>query len=256
LKNIFRISTQTKRVLAGIFIIICVSLLVAYIYYNGKNKAEDPRIVQAKYMFRQFDELMKENKFSSALPVLDSIEIILMKVPGYKDSYEPGIVYNNRGSAYLSMALYSSKDSIEKFRLLKISEKNIDSSIAIYNTWIDKNNNLNEAELSKNAEPFFSQNDAAFTGRNIKKIIRKRAEDLALAQKETPRRLSVCYTNLGIVQRHQYKQNEAAESYIKAIKLWKDNYTARNNFNVLMGKPPEDRSIIDQLFPPDKNKFN
>lgn len=256
MKNLFRISAQTKRVLAGIFIIICTSLLVAYIYYNGKNKAEDPRIVRTKYMFRQFDELMKENKYSEALPLLDSIEIILLKVPGYKESYEPGIVYNNRGSAYLSMALYSSKDSIEKFRLLEISEKNIDSSIAIYNTWIDKNNNLSEAELSKNAEPFFSENDVAFKGRNIKKIIRKRVEDLALAQKENPRRLSVCYTNLGIVQRHQYKQNEAVESYIKAIKLWKDNYTARNNFNVLMGKPPEDRSIIDQLFPPDKNNFN
>ena len=254
MKNIFRISTQTKRVLAGIFIIICVSLLVAYIYYNGKNKAEDPRIVLTKYMFRQFDELMKENKFSSALPLLDSIEIILMKVPGYKESYEPGIVYNNRGSAYLSMALYCSKDSIEKFRLLEISEKNIDSSIAIYNTWISKNNNLSEAELSKNAEPFFSENDVVFKGRNIKKIIRKRAEDLALAQKETPRRLSVCYTNLGIVQRHQYKQNEAVESYIKAIKLWKENFTARNNFNVLMGKPPEDRSIIDKLFPPERLK--
>lgn len=256
MKNLFRISAQTKRVLAGIFIIICTSLLVAYIYYNGKNKAEDPRIVRTKYMFRQFDELMKENKYSEALPLLDSIEIILLKVPGYKESYEPGIVYNNRGSAYLSMALYSSNDSIEKFRLLEISEKNIDSSIAIYNAWIDKNNNLTEAELSKNAEPFFSENDLAFKGRNIEKIIRKRAEDLALAQKENPRRLSVCYTNLGIVQRHQYKQNEAAESYIKAIKLWKDNYTARNNFNVLMGKPPEDRSIIDQLFPPDKNNFN
>jgi len=256
LKNIFRISTPTKKVLTGIFIIICTSLLVAYIYYNGKNNAEDPRIVRTKYMFRQFDELMKENKFSSALPILDSIEIIFMRVPGYKESYEPGIVYNNRGSAYLSMALYSIKDSIEKFRLLEISEKNIDSSIAIYNTWIDKNNNLTEAVLFKNAEPFFSENDVALKGRNIKKIIRKRAEDLALAQKENPRRLSVCYTNLGIVQRHQYKQNEAAESYIKAIKLWKENFTARNNFNVLMGKPPEDRSIIDQLFPPDKNNFN
>jgi hypothetical protein len=44
------------------------------------------------------------------------------------------------------------------------------------------------------------------------------------------------------------------ESYITAIKLWKDNFTARNNFNVLMGIDPEDRSIVDQLFPPDKNK--
>jgi tetratricopeptide (TPR) repeat protein len=225
-------------------------LLTAYIYYNGKNKAEDPRIVRTKYMFRQFDEQMKINEFSSALPLLDSIELILIKVPGYKESYEPGIVYNDRGSAYLSIALYGSRDSTEKLRLLEIAEKNIDSAIAIYNTWLGKNSSLSIEELSKNIRPFFHEKDVAF------KILHKRTEDLVLAQKETPRRLSVCYTNLGIIQRHQYKQNEAVESYIKAIKLWKDNFTARNNFNVLMGKPPKDRSIIDQLFPPDKNKFN
>ena len=231
-------------------------MLVAYIYYDGKNKAEDPRIVQTKFMFRQFDELMKESKFTSALPLLDSIENILVKVPGYKESYELGIVYNDRGSAYLSMALYGSKDSTERFRLLELAGKNIDSGIVIYNTWLDKNNALSKEELSENIKPFFSENDVAFKGKNYNKILHKRTEDLVLAQKETPRRLSVCFTNLGIVQRHQYKQNEAVESYIKAIKLWKDNFTARNNFNVLMGKPPKDRSIIDQLFPPDKNKFN
>lgn len=256
MKNILNLSIQTKKVLIGIFIIICISLLVAYIYYNGKNRAEDPRIVETKYMFRQFDNLMKENKFSSALPYLDSIEIIFIKVPGYKDSYEPGIVHNDRGSAYLSMALYETKDSIEKVRMLDLAEKSIDSSIVIYNTWLGKNKALSIDELFKNAEPFFSENDLAFAGRNVKKIIHKRAADLVLAQKETPRRLSVCYTNLGIIQRHQYKQNEAVESYIQAIKLWKDNFTARNNFNVLMGLPPKDRSIIDQLFPPDKNNYN
>jgi len=256
LESIFKISKQTKKVLVGIFIIICISVLVAYIYYNGKNKGEDPRIVQTKYMFGQFDQLMKENKFSSALPLLDSIEIILVKVPGYIESYELGIVYNNRGSAYLSMALYGSKDSTERFRLLEIAKKNIDSSIFIYNTWLAKNSVLSKNEFLKNEKTFFSENDVAFKGRNYNKILRKRAEDLVLAQKETPRRLSVCFTNLGIILRHQYKLNEAVESYIKAIELWKDNYTARNNFNVLMGKPPKDRSIIDKLFPPDKNKFN
>jgi tetratricopeptide (TPR) repeat protein len=198
---------------------------------------------------------MKENEFSSALPLLDSIENIFVKVPGYKESYEPGIVYNDRGSAYLSMALYGNKDSTEKFRLLELAEKNIDSAIVIYNVWLDKNSGLSKLELSQVVKPFFSENNLAFRGKNYSKIIRKRVDDLVLAQKETPRRLSVSYTNLGIVQRHQYKQNEAVESYIKAIKLWKDNFTARNNFNVLMGKPPKDRSIIDQLFPPDKNKF-
>jgi tetratricopeptide (TPR) repeat protein len=229
---------------------------VAYIYYSRKNRAEDPRIVQTKYMFRQFDDLIKVNKFSSALPLLDKIESILVSVPGYGESYEPGIVYNNRGSVYLSTALYSTKDSTEKIRLLELAKRNIDSSIRIYNVWLEKIGTLSRDQLNEYVKPFFPQNDLAFKGRNYRNILRKRVSDLLLAQKELPRRLSVCYTNLGIVLRHQYRQSEAVENYIKAIKLWKDNYTARNNFNVLMGRQPQDRSIIDQLFPPDRKKFN
>jgi tetratricopeptide (TPR) repeat protein len=256
LKRILTISNQTKKILIGIFIIVGTSFFAAYIYYNSENRAEDPRIVQTKYMFRQFDKRMKENKFTSALPLLDSIEIILAKVPGYNESYEPGIVHNNRGSVYISKALYESKDSTEKIRLLVLAEKNIDTSIVIYSTWQVKYGSLSKEKLSENIKPFFPENDEAFKSKNYKKILQKRVADLVLAQKETTRRLSVSYTNLGIVLRHQYKQNEAVESYIKAIKLWKDNYTARNNFNVLMGKPPQDRSIIDQLFPPDKKNYN
>ena len=256
MKTIFKISDQTKKVLIGIIIIIGISFLVAYIYYTGKNEAEDPRIVQTKFMFREFNELMKDNKSYSALPLLDSIEYILRSVPGYKESYEPGIVYNDRGSAFLSIALYGTKDTTERIILLEKAKKNIDSAIAIYDTWIVQNRTLSKEELSERVRVFFPENDLAFKGKNYKSILKKRVEDLLLAQKETQRRLSVCFTNLGIVQRHQYKQNEAAESYIKAIQLWKDNFTARNNFNVLMGRAPHDRSIINKLFPPDKNKFN
>lgn len=256
LKNIFNISEQTKKLLIGILIIICISVVIAYVYYDGKNKAEDPRIAETKHLFRNFDELMKENNFSLALSLLDTIESILQKVPGYNKSYEPGIVYNNRGSAYISIALYSNKDSAEKSELLDLAKMNIDSAIVLYTIWLDKNNSLSKDELLNKVKPFFPENDLAFQGRNYNRILKKRVEDLILARKETPRRLSVCYTNLGIVLRHQHKQNEAVESYKKAIILWKDNFTARNNFNVLMGKTPEDRSIIEKLFPPDKNKFD
>ena len=250
------LSPQTKKVAAGILIIISVSFLTAYIYYNGKNRAEDPRIVQTKYMFREYDNLMKENQFTSGLAILDRIDSIFLIVPGYTDSYERAIVCNNRGSAYLGMALYNSTDSTEKIRLLLIAETNIDSAISIYNYWLRRHSGLSEEELYKSIFPFFPENDPAFKGKNLKKILKKRVDDLETAQKETPRRLSVCYTNLGTILRHQYKQDEAVKSYIKAIELWKDNYTARNNFNVLMGKPPKDRSIINQLFPPDKKNYN
>jgi len=256
LKNIFSITNQTKKLLIGILITICISVVTAYVYYDGKNKAEDPRIAETKYLFRNYDELMKENNFSLALSLLDTIESILQKVPGYSSSYEPGIVYNNRGSAYISMALYSNTDSTEKSELLKLAKLNIDTGIVLYTNWSDKTDSLSEEELLKEVRPFFPEDDLAFQGRNYNRILKKRVEDIVLARKETPRRLSVSYTNLGIVLRDQYKQNEAVECYTKAIMLWKDNFTARNNFNVLMGKPPEDRSIIEELFPPDKNNFD
>jgi len=255
-KELLSLSSDTKKVLLGIFLIITISLLVAYFYYSGKNRAEDPRIVQTKYMFREYDKLMKENQFTLALPILDRIDSILLNVPGYSDSYERAIVSNNRGSAFLSMALYNSADTTEKNRLLIIAKTTIDSSITIYNNWSDKYSALSEDGLYENIKSFFQENDPAFIGKNLKKILKKRVEDLQTAQKEIPRRLSVCYTNLGTVLRHQYKQDEAVKCYIKAIELWKDNYTARNNFNVLMGKPPKDRSIINQLFPPDKKNYN
>jgi len=252
----FKIAKQTKFLLLGVSIISAISFLVAYIYYDGKNKSEDPRIEKTKHLFLQYEIFVKENNFDEALTILDSIDAIFKIVPGYKTSYEPGIVLNNRGSAYLSMALYKTTDSLERTIFLSYAKKNIDSSIVIYNNWLTKNEKLLKNELLGNEKQHFPINEPLFKGRNYNKILNKRIEDLLLAQHETPRRLSVCYTNLGIVLRHQYKQNEAVESYIKAIKLWKENYTARNNFNVLMGKPPEDRSIIDQLFPPEKNNFN
>jgi tetratricopeptide (TPR) repeat protein len=250
----FKLSKQTKKLLTGILIIIGISLMVAYLYYSSKNKSEDPRVLETKYLFKDYEGLMKEEKYDEALRLMDTVESIFLNTPGYASSYELGIVYNNRGSAYLSIALYTTKDSIEKTLLLRLAKTQIDSSIAIYSKWMEKYGTLERKEIQDIEKHYFLENDKAFEGKNHKKILNKRIDDLVMAQNETPRRLSVSYTNAGIVLRHQFKQNEAAESYIKAIKLWKDNYVARNNFNVLMGKDPEDRSIIDQLFPPDKSK--
>jgi tetratricopeptide (TPR) repeat protein len=250
----FKLSKQTKKLLSGIFIIIGLSFLIAYLYYNSKNKAEDPRVVRTKYLLNDYEVLMNEKKYDDALRLMDSVEYIFLNTKGYKNSYELGIVYNNRGSAYLSMALYTTTDSIEKTLLLKIAQTQIDSSISIYSTWMEYYGKLGRDDIMKLEKPFFLENDIAFEGKNYNRILNKRIDDLIMAQNENLRRLSVSYTNAGIILRHQFRQNEAAESYIKAIKLWKDNYIARNNFNILMGKDPEDRSIIDQLFPPEKSK--
>jgi len=251
---LIRFLRQHKTLLLVLSGITVISFVIAYFYYQTKNSAEDPRTVRAKYMLKQYDELVAEKKYSDVFPLLDSIEAIFDRIPGYGNSFEPGIVFNNRGSAFLSMALYELNDSTEKNQLLGFAQNNLDTCILIYQHWIGKFENHTREELLVDVSPYFSSEDPAFQGKDVKGILNKRVDDLQLAQKETPRRLSVAYTNLGIVQRHKFMQTEAMESYIMAIKLWKDNFTARNNFNVLMGIDPEDRSIVEQLFPPDKDK--
>jgi hypothetical protein len=251
--SILKITRETKIVFVAVAIICAISFTVAYLYYGGINKSEDPRIVETKLMFVQYDNYIADKNYIKAASLLDSIEKVFLKVPGYSESYEPGIVYNNRASIYISKALYQSTDSLEKHFLLDTAALHASRCINFYSFWIEHNGSLTKDQVSKLIQPYFQENDDAFRGKNYKKIRAKRVDDIIQAQKETPRRLSVAYTNLGIIQRHQYKQKDAIESYLKAMALWKDNPTALSNLNVLYGKPPQDRSVLRKLFPPDKN---
>jgi len=252
---LFKVAKSTKILLLILVAIAMLSFAFAYLYYNSKNKAEDPRVVETKFMFKRFDLLMSELDYSGALLLLDSIEALFNNIPCYRGSYETGMVFNNRASAFLSMALYEVEDSIEQQKLLGFASENLDSSIRIYTDWLNKYELFPADSITKNLEPCFNQDDKAFSNSDSKVVLKKRVEDVILAQKETKRRLSVSYTNLGIVKRHQYMQNEALECYRQAIELWGDNFTALNNFNVLMGTPPKKRTVLEKLFPPDKNKY-
>lgn len=207
-------------------------------------------------MFRQYEKMLKEKQYASALQILDSIEYIFNIIPGYAESYEPGIVENNRASIFISKALYELQDTNLKNKILGQALHHANRSIAIYEQWQLVYGKLPEDSLALKIKPFFPEQSQAFANHNYKKIFKKRIDDLILAQKEIKRRLSVAYTNLGIIQRHQHEQTQAAESYMKALKLWKDNHTALSNLNVLFGRPPTDRSFLEKLFPPDKNKFD
>ena len=70
--------------------------------------------------------------------------------------------------------------------------------------------------------------------------------------KETPRRLSVSYTNLGIMYRFREDYENAALSYKKAMDLWEDNLSAENNLNILLGRPLKKRSLLRKIFPEPK----
>ena len=99
-----------------------------------------------------------------------------------------------------------------------------------------------------------SETDPAFAGLNFNSIFRKRVKDMMLARVETPRRLSVSYTNKGTAYRHMMMPDSALLWYEKALAIWKHNRTAESNLSVLLGGEPVKPGIIESLFPPDRNK--
>jgi tetratricopeptide (TPR) repeat protein len=194
--------------------------------------------------------MVSRGEYNGAISVLDSAEKVFIHTPGYEDSFEVGLLLNNRASVYVSMALYEADDTALKQIYLDKALNFLHRGIDQYERWLQSVEKLSEDELQIAVKPFFPESIPAFNGKMADRFIRKRVKDIVLARKEMPRRLSVAYTNLGIVQRHQYKQAEALESYMKAIRLWKDNPAALGNLNVLYGKPWKDRSILKKLFPP------
>jgi tetratricopeptide (TPR) repeat protein len=85
------------------------------------------------------------------------------------------------------------------------------------------------------------------------KYLRTRTEEILEALEENPRRLSVCYTNLGLIYRYRGEYIKAAEQYKKAIELWDRNLDAENNLNKLLNKPLRKRNFIQRMFPPSKD---
>ncbi len=243
---------MTKKLKTLIILLILISgIIVAsgYIYYRQINLAEDPRIIDARVKMKEYNRLMGENETDLALLLLDHVESVYMDTPGYSESYEPGVINNNRGSIFLIKAEnYFLKNKKPDRENLLLARQNIEKGIEIYRAWIDKITPMEKDQVRSMILPFFSTDDPAFAGLNLDKIIEKRVNDIMASRTETMRRLSVGYTNLGIVCRYEGRLEEAGDRYKKAIELWEDNYVAKDNLNRLMGLPPEKRNILKQLF--------
>ncbi len=247
----------SKKLRALLLIVILISgAIVAsgYFYYRELNRAEDPRIVDARRAMAEYNELMSENETGFALLLLDRVEDIYINTPGYANSYELGVVENNRGSIYL---INAETDIIneEKARTsnLVLAERYITNSIDIYTGWLERINSMEREEVYSMVLPFFREGDPAFANLDLERIIEKRVDDIMASKVETKRRLSVSHTNLGIVRRYEENLEEAMEQYEKAVELWSDNHVAKDNINQLLGLPLEKRNMIKQMFFKDKS---
>jgi hypothetical protein len=250
------IITKGTRVVISITLGICgTGILIAWLYYRSVNRAEDPRVLPVRELIQQSEKLSAERKAPESFLILDSALRILRSIPGYENSYETGVIFNNACSAWLLSALYDSTlAETEKHKMLGTARNFADSSIRIYRDWIAEWDSVDEEQIRTSLTPSFNPDNKAFTGLNPQKILRKRILDIREAQKETPRRLSVGLTNLGTIHRHLNQSDSALLCFTEALELWPENATAKNNLNVLKGGEPIKPSLIKTLFPPDKKK--
>ncbi len=255
-------SRNPKRAL--IFAVSALVLLgfgLAQLYFSYQNNSVDPRIKEARKLYSRYDAYAQENNFIAVFNLLDSIEAIYNSIPYYSNSFEKGVLYNNRSAAYLSMALYFedkqlSLDGIEtlsKDTLLFLAEKDVLISISIYESWLEayKNNPDENSILDYSS---FILGLSQYSIREQQRFVAKRIKELKESNYETPRRLSVAYTNLGILKRHHQKYDEAMHCYNKALELWERNLAAENNLNLLLGEPLKKRHILEKIFPPERKK--
>ncbi|MFC1730880.1 hypothetical protein ACFL6I_11150 [candidate division KSB1 bacterium] len=246
-------------------ILVFIGIYIAKIYYKNLNNSYDPRIIKAKVLYGKYNDFVKKNDYQSVFNLLDSVEIIYDQVSHYKNSYEKGVVHNNRCAAFLSIAL--NMDSLKplmilqqyanlsKDSLLNLAGIQANKGIVVYENWLQRFDDKDEKQINETIHDVFFSGLESYEINQKEKYLKRRIKEIQTAQYETKRRLSVSYTNLGTVYRHREAYHEAALCFKKAIDLWDRNLTAENNLNILFNKPLKKRNILQKLFPPErKNK--
>ncbi|HAM10225.1 MAG: hypothetical protein A2X05_05120 [Bacteroidetes bacterium GWE2_41_25] len=255
LREIFIVSKGTKVILTITFSVSLLALLFAFFYYRRINRAEDPRITRAREILLEFEKVSGSLAGFDAFPVLDSAAAVFKSLPDYACSFEIGVIYNNKSSTLLIMAIYDSTISnSEKLSLLGLSGNYCDSSITCYNRWKAEWGNLSSEEISLKLRQLMLEDDSRFKKINFDRVFERRVKNILTAQIETDRRLSVSMTNKGTIYRHLQKQDSALICFREALELWEDNRTAKSNLSVLMGGEPVKPTLLESLFPPDKKK--
>lgn len=245
-----------KRVLIlfmGTFFVLAIGL----VYFQSVNskKSEDPRVNGARELYSKYNDLTTNKDYEGVVSLMDSIESIYLNFPHYINSYEIGVLHNNRCAAYLSMYLHQVQQNnaataaMTNDSLLALSERYAIKSIENYKGWLERFENKSESQLLDYIQSDFFTGLEGYSPAEKENFLQKRVSVLQQAQSEINQRLSIAYTNLGIIYRHQGKYKIAVDKYNKAIRLWDKNLTAVNNRNMLLGKPLAKHRTIDRFLP-------
>jgi len=254
---------KNKNTRALIFIMIALvisGILIAKIYYGSENNSVDPRVAPARELYAKYDEYARQGDYHKIFSLLDSVEMIYRSYSHYRNSYEMGVLHNNRAAALITIALYS--DSIDAGfnpfygsnpdSVMKLAGAELDRAITIYDEWLGEYADKSEERISEIIGTEFRAGLNNSEPQLIEKYRDARSGEIVMAVKETGRRLSVCYTNLGVIKRYNEEYEEAVLCYQKAMELWDRNLSAENNLNALLGKPLKKRNFIQKMFPPER----
>ena len=244
-------TTRTLIIIMGVLVLLGTG--IASFYYNEQNKNVDPRIRNARTLYEKYNEYAGHGYFDSVFYLMDTIESVYNQYDHYNHSFEKGVLYNNRAAALLTMMIIqdSSNTSLSDSLLVNAKE-NIKKSISIYQNWKSRFPSTGKNQICDTIQDEFFQDLHENDQKLKQRILSNRINEIKTALEENERRLSVCYTNLGIVYRHEGRYDDAAKCYKKALDLWDMNLTAENNLNILLNRPLKKRNIIQILFPPDK----
>jgi tetratricopeptide (TPR) repeat protein len=254
-RDIFIFTRGTKVVLKITFLVSAAAVLFAFFYYRNINRSEDPRIDTARKILAQYDRESLNHDMITKFLLLDSADSVFRSLPDYSQSFERGVILNNRSSALLVAALYDTAvKHEEKNTLLELAMIYCDSSIAVYRRWIQEWYGIDRNRIESRMRNSMDAHHPAFKGRNFEKILARRVSNQVTAQTETPRRLSVSLSNKGIIYRHLMMPDSALACFKRSLELWNDNRSAKSNLSVLMGGKAIEPGMIESLFPPDRNK--
>ncbi|MDA3866401.1 MAG: hypothetical protein PF489_06575 [Salinivirgaceae bacterium] len=253
----------TKRALILLMgALVLIGLGIASLYYDAQDSKADPRVVEARKLYKKYDEYAGENNFTAVLLLLDSVEDIYKKYAHYQNSYEIAVIENNRAAAWLTMAIHSETQTMSldgvtvltQDSLLERSKLHVQNAIATYKQWLNKFENMDRNAISQVIESSFFDDLQEPDETKKQDYLENRLDEMQTAQLENKRRLSVALTNYGIILRHEQKYMDAISLYQEALELWDRNLAAKNNINILMGKPIEKRNFIQKMFPPEKDE--
>ena len=245
---------KTRTIIILMTVLVFMGIGIAWIHYRGINESVDPRVKNARKLYEKYNEFAGSSQYDSVFWLMDTIERIYNSIDHYSNSYETAVLYNNRSAVHLSVYLQPENEILigDTALILSKAENAVNTSIRILQDWYNRFEGLDEHAIRKEIKKDFLSGLAQYDIAGQDKFLEKRIEEIMEAQEENKRRLSVSYTNLGIIKRHQQKYDSAAIYYKQAIDLWDRNLTAENNLNILLNRPLKKRNLIQKLFPPEK----